>query len=537
MNILDLPPEILDYTFSFIDAGSFKNVTLACKAFNEYAKSSGLVDKMKIVIDFPEYGLYESRLDSDLQRYKYAANSKALQNSERVYKSITIRNMRVYHLYNGYLLQDLTDLLKLKGNDVENFEINDCIIYSYDYNAIFSAIKNIKHVKITCSYIHVILVCRLPENEVHPPLELKHVETLHIYNSDYHLLDMFSSSKKVRKFSLKLLVQTHQQPLLRNFFMHQENMEEVELSNVVNCEIFDRSVGETIKNNITRLELDIVDIVNKEDFVVFLQKQTKIEFIRFRIGPAISEYNFPGSYDSVLQAMLRMPNLKDFDLSLEFYQIINLTIFKHTVNSSMKNFTFFYKEKYDSDSIIDLFAAIPNTEKIDITYQKSSVAPVLGANNVFAKIGLLNKLVTLKIDTDAQYLTDLIIESKVFEHLIMNETTGEIKSIFYEVLFRNNQKRIKILTIGQTRSFYSIDDHLCNSIVYYLTSLKSLYLLSHCESLTKYRLDILLKGCKKLGYIEMGYKRLNHHIGILLYNGCYQFTSRFRYIRNNMIAE
>lgn len=221
MELLDFPNEVLLEILSYVNAESFKNITLTCKRLKELAEKSGALNRVRLNLTFPDSNV-EDRVPQRIVDFFNIYN-----NSQRTYRNITIKYLKLPIPSHPLVKDNLkTLLLKHKFADVVFDMFN---MFMDEFETIAENLVDVKKVSIYRSYLHkcgnMSTNCDFPK-----------LERLFLFHSGSYM-EVFKSCTSLKYFGLEYIT-IFDKPLLEQIIFQQDNLRTIEFNNVAKCTLF-----------------------------------------------------------------------------------------------------------------------------------------------------------------------------------------------------------------------------------------------------------------------------------------------------------
>jgi hypothetical protein len=221
MELLDFPNELLLEILGYINAATFKNVTLTCKRLKELAEKSGALNRVRLSLSFPDSNC-EDRVPLKIIDFFNIYNT-----SERTYKNISIKYLKL-PIPSHPLVKDNLKFLLLK-HKFEDVVFDMFNMFMDEFETIAVNLVNVKKISIYRSYLHKVGSMRIN-------CDFPKLEKLFLFHSGSYM-EVFKNCTSLKYFGLEY-VTIFDKPLLEQIIFQQDNLKTIEFNNVAKCTLF-----------------------------------------------------------------------------------------------------------------------------------------------------------------------------------------------------------------------------------------------------------------------------------------------------------
>jgi hypothetical protein len=522
-----LPPEVLEILFGFLDAKAITAVSECCSKFNTIlTNSERLTRKLTLVLRYPLdlNGLSESILRSN-RRYRNLRIIKSREGRNECESSKANRLLRKL----GEMIQDLRIDWReaLRPREASLFELMvrrrstafargraAAPVDHFDDAVAAQALANVRE-DIYMEFVHIIKfftnVRKLHLLNVHlekgrqpndPELSYPHLTSLFVKQCDSYCFELLSSCTSLSKLNCVDPFWNARSPgvdTFEAFLISQKVLKDLELKNFTYPRLFQVDRTAAISFRLNTLVLKQVYFADKEIADNFFRTQRELKEIDFQLHNekvrCLDELMW---YNKSLKTIVtNNSNLHTIRISKLRYKLENCDFISNVVNPFVKHLTFSVTAEDKSSDLFKVFIRMfPNLESVEFKAEESEETD---SGICFDEGTVLERVSGLKIaNSSVRSLVNVHAGALTSFEYVPGKTGEFIDDLFGRFFHRH--RLIRHLAIGNNteRSYFFVSFNLCQLIVSFLTHLESITIYNFAEVNKSVKLLCNLRKLKTL---------------------------------------
>lgn len=522
VELFDLPPEVLEILFGFLDERAILSVTECCTKFNDIvSESDRLTKKLTLSLKYPlDLSSFAESLLRSNRRYRKLkigrsrdrprdvvdnpiSNGRVFRKLGEIIKSLKIdwtnacrpREASLFEIMNRRRLA-ARGAVRAIGHDFDPFDnpVAQAQALANVREDIYNEFVNIiRHFTNTEEMVlfNVHLEQRRPPGEqvFHYP----HLRELKIKQCDAYCFDFLSSCNRLEKLAVTDPWWNARNPgieTFETFLINQTVLKELRLKNFQYPRLFQIDRTDQIVFKLNSLVLKSVFFADKEIANKFFKTQNGLMMIDFQLhNEKVRSLDEMLWYNDILKTIVtRNPLLHTLNIAKLRYKIENYDFFSNFKNNNIKKMEFDVSSEDKSSDLFKVFIKMfPNLQSVAFKAEESEDTD---CGICFDEGTILDHVESLVIaNSSVRSLVNVHAGNlKTFEYV--PGKTGEFIDDLFGGFFHRH-RNIKHLVIGNSseRSYFFVSYNLCQLIVNFL---------AHLESITIYNFGEVNKSVKLL---------------------------------------
>lgn len=518
IELSQLPPEVLEVVFEFLDAQEIITVTEACSKFNGIVTNSErLTKKLTLYLRYPLdlNGIGESIIHSH-RRYRNLRIIKSRegrqefcdpQTTNRLFRKLgeTVQDLKIdwsnamrpreASLFELMVRRRGAVFARGRAGNVDNFD--DAVaaqalanVREDIYNEFVFIVRFFNNVR-KMFLFNVHLEKGRQPNE--PELNYPHLKELIVKHCDSYCFELLSSCTQLEKMNVSDPFWNSRNPgvdTFEGFLIRQKVLKDLELKNFTYPRLFQVDRTANIHFRLNSLVLKQVYFADKEIADNFFRTQNELKIVDFQLHnekvrclDELLWYN-----KSIKTIVTNNTHLHTINIAKLRYKLENCDFISKVVNPFVKKLVFDVTSEDKSSDLFKVFIRMfPNLEMIHFKAEESEETD---SGICFDEGTILERVESLVIaNSSVRSLVNVHAGALTSFEYVPGKTGEFIDDLFGGFFHRH--RSIKHLVIGSPseRSYFFVSYNLCQLIVNFLT---------HLECITIYNFGEVNKSVKLL---------------------------------------
>lgn len=525
----DLPPEVLEILFIFLDPTSVTSVSEVCTKFNEIvSESERLMKKLTLHLRFPlDLTGFTDSISRSNRRYRKLEIVKSRDRvcdaheavaTERLFRqlggmiydlkvdwsnSLRPREASLLEIMNrrrGVRVAGVRAARGLLGDHFENAIAAQAQARDDVHNEFVQIFRHFTNVKKVCLVsVHLERGLQPGESSFTCP-RLRH---LIVSQCDAFCFDLMSSCNQLQKLEVTDPWWNQRSPGIDNFeqfLVSQTSLKDLHMKNFQYPRLFHVDRTAEIRFKLETLVLKSVFFAEKDIANSFFRSQNEIKFIDFQLHNekvrCLDEMTW---YSNILRSIVsNNTHLQTLKLQKLRYKIENYGFLSSIRNpANVKNLTFKVTAEDKSSELFKVFIRMfPNLESVEFKAEESEETD---CGICFDEGTVLEHVSSLAITNSSVRSLVNVFAGALTNFEYVPGKTGEFIDDLFGGFFHRH-RNIKHLSIGSRieRSYFFVSYNLCQLIVNFLTQLESITIYNFGEVNKSVKLLCNLRRLKTL---------------------------------------
>lgn len=494
----DLPVEMLEAIFSFLDKPALKAVTEASKKFNEIVnESEKLVSKFSLHYKHPaEHKAFAKVIINSNRNYRKLTISKSREKDQEPFVANrqtaamfeklggTVKNLTLNWINSHRLGRDnpaalAIELLTRRRANVFNFNeprfmqanqhqeaaniIANIRADEEDFNNIIRHFRNVRAL--------ILLNLNLDAEAPAPVFNFPFLEELNMFHCDSNCFRVLSTCTQIIKLDIR-------DPVLRGdsfetFLVSQTALKSLSLRNIQYPRLFVTDNTASIRFKLDSLVLQNVNFADRNVANQFIQSQDKLKSIELKIQ---NERNInldsQRFYNPLLQSITVCPLLHTLNITKMRYKFESYDFLDFIRNPNVKTLIFRVSHEDSSSELFKvLIRMFPNLETVHFTADETEDTD---SGICFEEGTVLERVTNLSVRNSSVRSLLGVTAPALQNFSYVPGKTGEFIDDLFGGFFHRH-KNITKTSIGTCcgRSYFFVSFNLCQLMVNFLTNLEA----------------------------------------------------------------